>query len=115
MAGKAQRDSGDGVKLRGNRFYAYFHVTGDDGRRKLKGQALDPAITGKKEAKAARAAIMAEVRGGRYVAPSRRTVGEWLTTWVASAAIGSKTRDTYRMLIEAHLARELGSIPLDRL
>jgi integrase len=54
---------------------------------------------------------------GAHVAPSKRTLSQWVAEWLALKArsIEGQTLDRYRVLLEKHVNPELGSLPLQRI
>jgi len=73
----------------------------------------------KKQAEARLNELTHDVQHDTYIAPDKRTVGEWLTAWVDLAIKPpQRTRrayDTYQSVITLHLKPKLGDIRLQQL
>src|SRR5262249_28178062 len=54
---------------------------------------------------------------GEHVDPSRMTVREWLTTWLAAVReeVSPKTHERYSEIVENFLVPELGALPITKL
>src|SRR5262245_10733654 len=71
----------------------------------------------KREAEAELARVLGSIQAGRYIDPTKMTVGELLAKWrddVASVSVAAKTLERYRDHVDRLIAG-LGSIPLVRL
>lgn len=61
---------------------------------------------------------LADLRQGTFVAPSRTTVGSWLSTWLEEykrPKVRPSTLESYRMMIDVHIKPGLGHIQLKQL
>jgi integrase len=86
-----------------------------DGRRRQKWHG---GYRTRKEAEAARAKLVNEVNTGIYAAPSKMTLGEWLTdSWLPTmrTQIKASTWDGYDRLMRLHVIPVLGRRPLHQL
>jgi integrase len=54
---------------------------------------------------------------GEHVDPSRMTVGQWLTAWLAAVRpeVSPKSHERYAEIVENFLAPELGALPITKL
>jgi hypothetical protein len=54
---------------------------------------------------------------GEHVDPTRMTVREWLTTWLAAVReeVSPKTHERYSEIVENFLVPELGALPITKL
>ena len=88
---------------------------GPDGKRRQKVGGWLPT---RKDAERAFGELCDEVRSGRYVEPSKTTLGQFLTEeWLPGirASLAPTTLDHYRRNVEAHLVPRLGALPLQHL
>jgi integrase len=86
-----------------------------DGRRRQKWHG---GFSTRKEAEAVRAKLVNEVNTGVYAAPSKMTLGEWLTdSWLPTmrTQIKASTWDSYDRLMRLHVIPTLGHRPLHQL
>ncbi|HXF37592.1 MAG TPA: tyrosine-type recombinase/integrase [Actinomycetota bacterium] len=71
------------------------------------------------EAKQAAAQLVADAAAGRYVPRSRRTVGSWLSEWLAkreaSGKVAPSTLESYSWAVQAWIAPRIGAVPLQEL
>ena len=77
----------DGLVQRGaGRWTAVFHLGYSDpdetGKRKLLQKSISLGRCTRAEAKARRDELAVSIRRDEFVAPAKRTVGEWLATWL---------------------------------
>ncbi len=102
--------------------------TNYDGRRKRPARIVHGT---RPEAAKRLQRLQSELSEGRYVAPERMTVKDWLEEWFASvygvavdasreellteSRVPGRTVETYASIINTHLMPALGSIPLQRL
>jgi integrase len=102
--------------IRNGKEYTYF-----EGRYTLPGfgKQNQKTITGKTEAEVAKKlrAITSSVDSGKYIEPSKMTLGQWLDIWVKEYAgdIKPKTLISYEWHIKSHLKPALGSVKLTAL
>jgi integrase len=78
-------------------------------------QAKQGGYRTKKEAEAALVELAAAVQGGRFVPVGKRTVGEYLDTWLASQKVAGLRETTivgYERLIRTHINPALGNVEL---
>jgi hypothetical protein len=106
------------VRQRGKRWYAVINVV-TDGKRKRVWHRLDAAITGKREAERACAALITKQAEGSYVEPSKTPVGDFVRSrinqWEAAGEITARTAQGYRQLAEHQIGPHIGPKPLQRL
>lgn len=69
----------------------------------------------KKAAADALGDINADIRNGRYTAPTRTTLGEWLDEWIAGRRLAPSTLASYQRNIDHHIRPHLGSVRLQQL
>ncbi|MFT4227087.1 tyrosine-type recombinase/integrase [Micropruina sp.] len=69
----------------------------------------------KKAAADALGDINADIRNGRYVAPTKTTLGDWLDEWVDGLRLAPSSMASYRRNIEHHVKPYLGNVPLQQL
>jgi integrase len=70
----------------------------------------------KREAAAAEHDLLADVKRGRYVPPSRTTLGSYLVDmWLPTLSVRPTTLDSYRRNIANHIVPALGDVPLQQL
>jgi integrase len=105
-----------GTRRRGSTWTWYLGVVDPaTGRRR---QLSKGGFRTKREAQAALNEAMAALRSGTFVAPSRLTLGAFLTEqWLPTvrAAVRLTTWTTYRIYAEAQVVPALGHIPLQAL
>jgi integrase len=105
------------VRLRGSTWYAVLDVLDAAGKRRRKFHRLKAG--GKREAQAACAKLIAELKAGAYVEPTRLTVDQYLRSrleqWVASGSIGAKTAERYAELIANQITPHIGAKSLQKL
>jgi hypothetical protein len=72
---------------------------------------------GKRAAQAECARLVAAVKSGAYVEPSRLTLGAWLTQWLATVKqeVSPKTHERYGELADGYLIPALGPTLLSKL
>jgi integrase len=88
------------------------------GKRKLLQKSISLGKCTRAEAKARRDELAVSIRRNEFVAPTKRTLGEWLETWFTEtvrSARRPRTVVTYGNVIRNHLTPALGSIPLQTL
>lgn len=71
----------------------------------------------KKEAKAILDTVTASITEGRYVDPSKRTLGDCLDDWLAKSEVnsGAKTLERYREIVKNQIRPKLGPIPVQKM
>jgi integrase len=91
----------------------YVFVVDEDGEHSHGGYRTQ------REAKAAASALIADAARGRYVAPGRMTVADYLTSeWLPArenADISPNTRDVERLMVNAWVLPHIGDVPLQKL
>lgn len=105
------------VIKRGNR----WSVVIDMGRDPVTGKRVRKWHSGfrlKRDAEAARVAILSQLQRGEYVAPEKQTVGgflieEWLPA--IEASVRPSTFDSYRATVQGHIVPHIGSVALQKL
>jgi hypothetical protein len=89
---------------------------GPDGRRK---QQLLTVQGTRRQAEAKLTEVLRAANRNEFVAPSKMTLGAWLTEWVEKAirppARKANTYDRYKLVLTKHLVPALGAIPLQSL
>lgn len=111
----AKRGKGEGsiAKRPNGTWYARYTVHLPDGTTKR------PAVYGKtrREVSEKLAKVLEEIRHGTRVEPSKQTVGEYLSDWLAQkrAAIKPLSYVNYEVVVRVHLTPALGSILLQEL
>lgn len=115
MAGDGKPKMKNGVVKRGSTWsFVVQEVDPETGKRK-------PRWTGgfrtQREAKAARDDALHRQRVGQYVRPSKITVDEWLTRWIADLAVVRKptTVHAYHQVRVLYLNPKLGTAELQQL
>jgi integrase len=93
---------------------------GPDGKRRQKWQGASPGVPFKteREANSACHKLATQIDEGAYVAPTKQTVGEFLTaTWLPAirATLRPSTFDSYKRIVDTRLVPKLGSTRLQRL
>jgi len=83
------------------------------------GKPKTVTVTGKsqKEVRERLQAIAVELNEGSFVAPSKKTLEEWLNIWLAEYQCSKKplTVQNYRQAIKKHILPALGNVPLKNL
>ncbi|HEX7126642.1 MAG TPA: site-specific integrase [Thermodesulfobacteriota bacterium] len=103
------------IAKKNGRYYPVVDLGREGGKRRLKwheGHAT------KEAAKTELRKLLGALDQGAYVEPARRTVGEWLTTWLeqyATPAVTPKTLERYRQIVDLHLRPRLGDVKLGKL
>ncbi|MEQ1405661.1 tyrosine-type recombinase/integrase [Neorhizobium sp. Rsf11] len=71
----------------------------------------------KRQAQAECARLIAEITTGRYVEPTKQTVGEFLTEWLAfvKPTVSPKTHERYMEICEKNLGPLIGDVILSKL
>lgn len=72
----------------------------------------------KKEAQEHLTDLLHDVKHGTFIAPHKRTVGQWFQEWLAKAIKPRKTANTYRVyrnIVKVHLLPALGDLRLQGL
>ena len=113
MAKKRGNNEGSIVRRKDGRWMAQVTM----GRDPQTGKFQRATFYGKTRQVAAEhlAKALRERQQGIFVAPHKRTVGEWLDTWLhdyKKAKLRPITFDSYEMLIRRHLKPALGHITL---
>ena len=116
MAKKRGNHEGSIVRRKDGRWMAIMSM----GRNPNTGKLKRVYFYGKTRQEAAHqlASALADWQHGRFVAPHKITVGQWLDTWLQEYKrhqIRSLTLDQYEMLIRCHLKPALGHSPLREL
>lgn len=103
----------------GGRQYLYWEARITTGRDPGTGRQRQRSFTGKtqREVREKLQAAAAALNEGRYSAPSRLTVSDWLDVWSADFLCGTKpaTRSIYENNIKNHLKPALGALRLEQL
>jgi integrase len=112
------------VRERGKgHWYAVIDIGRDltTGKRKKKWHAL-PDCKGKREAQAACASLISELKSGGYVEATKLTVSQWIDQWLEAGAPGrrrkkvsQRTLERYGQLLRTHVKPALGERPLQKL
>jgi integrase len=92
-----------------------------NGERKRKWHSL-PDCKGKRDAQAACARLITELKSGDYVEASKLTVTQWIDQWIAAGApgrkkkkVGQRTLERYEELLTVHVKPKLGARLLQKL
>jgi hypothetical protein len=95
-----------------------YQVDSVTGKKRRKQQWITVHGT-KREAETRLAELVNDTNRGTFVAPRKRTFGEWLDEWVEKAAKppakAPSTYEHYLGVIDQHLKPKLGTIPLQAL
>jgi integrase len=106
------------VRQRGNgHWYAVIDLRDPaTGKRKRKWHSL-PGCTGKRQAQIECARIVAEMKGGMYVEPSKITVGEFLERWLGhiQSQVTPKSYERYSGLVNQNIKPAIGAVLLAKL
>lgn len=121
MANKAAAGAGTIRKktvLRNGKEYTFWEAritTGKDGS----GRQIQRSFSGKtqKEVREKMQAAAVEIADGKYIAPSKMTVGEWLDIWSGEYlnSVKQLTAESYKKNIRVRIKPALGSIKLSAL
>ena len=99
--------------------YTYWEARITTGRDPGTGKQIQRSFTGKtqKEVREKLQAAAVEINEGRYTAPSKLTVGQWLDIWQRDylGSVKPKTVLNYSQNIRNHLKPAMGAIKLDAL
>jgi hypothetical protein len=103
------------VRRRGKKWSIVLDVgTDEHGKRKQKWHS---GFATRREAEAELTKLLGQIQTGTYVAPTRRTVGEFLTDeWLPAMrhTIRPLTLESYERACRNHLVPQLGDVPLQR-
>jgi integrase len=102
------------VKKDGTRWYVVVDLPrGPDGRRRQKWHG---GYMTRKDAEAAQATIVSNIARGEYVEPSRRTLAEYLDTWLKTTrpTLRPSTFAAYEALLTKHVSPRIGHVPLQK-
>lgn len=101
---------------RNGREYTYWEARVTTGRDPGTGKQIQRSFTGKtqKEVREKMQAAAVEINQGRYTAPSRLTVAQWLDIWQRDYLGGLKpcTIRTYKTAVSSHILPALGAVKL---
>ena len=102
----------------GPRFLIKYQLPQEDGRAKVVLRRRDrqgrPFLT-RKAAAEELGDVMAEIRRGVHVVPSKATVGQWLDLWLQSLRKQPSTVVSYRKNVRLHVTPHIGGVRLDHL
>ena len=127
MAGKSSNKhsaSGTGnirkkIVTRNGKNYTFWEARYTEGYDPGTGKQIQRSISGKTQKEVAQKlnAVTAAINAGTYTAPSKMTVGEWLTIWQKDYLNGVRPRtvEAYDCQIRNHIAPALGAIRLEAL
>lgn len=104
------------VIKRGNTWSVVVYMGRDPSTRKKRYHWIKGGRT-KKEAERKLAELLHQVDQGSYVKPSKKTLGEFLATWLevyASVSVRQRTYESYQERA-AHIVDVMGNIPLSEL
>jgi integrase len=101
----------------GERFSWCFSVDGAPAGSSTRKQILRGGFKTKAEAVTAMSSLQVAKHEGTYIEPSKQTVGEYLTNWLAAGCgdVRPWTRRGYESAIRVHLIPRIGQIPLQQL
>jgi integrase len=113
----------DGLQSRGDgRWTATLYLGRSEpdanGKRRIIQKTISLGKCSRQEARAKREELLVAMRKDELVVPSRRTVGEWLKTWLDESIRPAKRTNTvivYENVITNHLMPALGGIQLQTL
>jgi integrase len=104
-------------------WYAVLYVRDPaTGKSKQQWRSL-PDCKNKTQAKAAHAALIAEINAGSFIISSKTTIAEWVEHWVSIGCpgvkhrkkVGDRTVERYEELLRHHVIPTLGQRPLQQL
>ncbi len=97
--------------------WAYVVDIGKDARTGKRKQAKKGGFATRAAAQQALAAVLVELQQGAYIAPSKLTVGEFLTEWLPSMrhTVRDNTFAVYRINIEKYIVPNVGGVKLQHL
>lgn len=105
--------------IRNGKPYTYWEARITTGRDPGTGKQVQRSITGKtqKEVREKLQAISVELNTGTYLEPSRMTVKDWLTVWLAEYIQDVKilTQASYDTQVKNHIIPAIGAIKLQAL
>lgn len=106
----------DGIVRRGSRWAFKLELPPDPATGKRRQKWVSGFAT-RREAQAARDDARARLRGGTYLAPSKETVGEYLTEWLAGVRgeYSPGAYDAARLHVEQYITPRLGAVRLTEL
>ncbi|GAA2850307.1 site-specific integrase [Pseudonocardia halophobica] len=113
---RKRRSAGDGgispyQTKSGERFLIKYRVPAPDGIGTK--QVLRRGYTSQKAAAAALREALVEVGKGTYVAPTKLTLGEYLTeTWLPALRLKPSTEASYRKNVRLHVVPHIGGVAL---
>jgi len=86
----------------------------EDGRRRQKWHS---GFMTRRDAQAALTAILGQVQQGGYIEPTKETVAQFFTAWLAGAgaSVRASTLRGYQLLVAAHVLPRLGPVRLQNL
>jgi integrase len=104
------------VKRRGEVWYARLTTRDASGKQVQKWISL-PGAKNERQAKREEERLKTELHEGRFIEPSRDTVGQYLNEWLEGARprLSARVFVTYQGHVRDHLIPELGGIPLVKL
>ena len=107
------------ITTRNGKEYTYWQARYTAGYDPGTGKQIQRSITGKTQKEVAQKLkqVTHEIDLGTYRAPSKLTVGEWLTLWQSSylGNLKPRTKEIYDTAIRIHIKPALGAIKLDSL
>lgn len=99
--------------------YTYFEARYTEGFHPGTGKQIQRSISGKTQKEVAQKlkVALATLDEGTYVAPTKKTLGEWLDIWTEQYLGGVKgsTSAAYRASIRTHIKPNLGAVKLEEL
>ena len=105
--------------IRNGKEYTYWEARYTTGTDSGTGKQVQRSITGKtqKEVSQKLKKVTASIDDGKYSAPNKMTVGEWLDIWMDTYLNGIKpyTVASYKGLIKNHIKPALGAVKLENL
>ena len=107
------------VVERHGKTYAYWEARITIGFDAGTGKQIQKSITGRtqKEVREKLQATAVSITEGNYLEPTKMTVGEWLTQWLADYLknVKSRTVDSYMTNCNVHIKPALGAVKLSKL
>lgn len=117
MTKARRRQAGEGgiseyVTKAGPRHLIKYRAQLEDGTSKV---VLRRGFLTHKAAVEALGDINAELRKGTHVVPSKLTLGQWLSDWLAGLRLADSTRASYAKNVRLHVEPYVGTVPLAHL
>src|SRR5262245_25161840 len=105
-----KRSHGEGsIQARGHAWRIRYRINGKRFEKTVQGSRADAA-------KALREALKAG-DDGRHIAPSKLTLAQWITEWLAlkGRSLKARSHERYAEILRLHVVPRLGALPLQRI